>query len=104
MLRIYIRFLGFDEQLVDVSESYDLNTCFKILLRLIETYCLMMNTAVFLKTLYLWGKLTIIACFTEFHSVWVVLSTVDQPVSICKLIFGFWKVQRFCAPYILIVL
>ena len=71
---------------------------------LLKSYSLMMNTAVFLKTLYLWGKLTIIACFIEFHSVWVVLSTVDQPISICKLIFGFWKVQRFCAPYILTVL
>ena len=46
----------------------------------------MMNTTVLLKTLYLWGKLAINACFTEFYSVWVVLSTVDQLVSNCKLI------------------
>ena len=53
---------------------------------LLKPYSLMMNTAVFLKTLYLWGNLTINACFTVFYSVWVVLSTVDQLVSNGELI------------------
>ena len=52
----------------------------------IETYCLMMNKAMFLKTIYLSGLLTINTCYPEFHSVCVVLSTVDQLISNCKLI------------------
>ncbi len=39
----------FDDELL--SEIYDLDACVEILQGLIGTYCLMMNTAVFLKTI-----------------------------------------------------
>ena len=73
-------------------------------MRHIGAYRLMMNTAVFLKTTYLSGTLTLNTCFPEFYPVCAVLSTIDQFISNCKLIFVSGRLNISVHPISLLFL